>query len=99
MATPWKWWKLLSFHVFVDSGAALAIWESQQRRRPPVTQQAVERTLGKLLTDEKGLILSTIELEALSRVPRSAFRSLHEDLDERIIRPCLDPDHGEAGRR
>jgi hypothetical protein len=79
-----------------------------------VTQQAVERALGKLLTDEKlrerffvnpettyweaGLTLLAIELEALSRVPRSAFRSLHEDLDKRIIRPCLDPDPGEAGK-
>jgi hypothetical protein len=77
-----------------------------------VTQQAVERTLGKLLTDENfrerffaspaaacweaGLTLSPIELEALARVPRSALRSLLEDLDERIIRPSLDPDCGEA---
>jgi len=75
-----------------------------------VTQQAVERTLGKLLTDEHfrerffenpegasweaGLALSPIELEALSRVPRRALVSLHDDLDKRISRPSLDPDRG-----
>jgi hypothetical protein len=56
-----------------------------------VTQQAVERALGKLLTDENfrerffenpeaasweaGLALSPIELEALARVPRHALAS------------------------
>ena len=64
-------------------------------RRTAVTQQAVERALGKLLTDENllerffespkaasweaGLALSPIELEALSRVPRAALVSLHDD--------------------
>jgi hypothetical protein len=73
-----------------------------------VTQQAVERALGKILTDENfrerffenpeaasweaGLALSPIELEALSRVPRHAAVSLHGDLDKRISRPSLDPD-------
>jgi hypothetical protein len=76
-------------------------------RRTAVTQQAVERALGKLLTDENfrerffenpegasweaGLALSPIELEALARVPRHALVSLHDDLDKRISRPCLDP--------
>jgi hypothetical protein len=78
-----------------------------------VTQQAVERALGKLLTDENfcgrffenpeaasweaGLALSPIELEALSRVPRSALARLHNELDKRISRPSLDPDR-EAGK-
>ena len=73
-----------------------------------MTQQAVERALGKLLTDENfrerffenpeeasweaGLALSPIELEALARVPRHALVSLHDDLDKRISRPSLDPD-------
>ena len=75
-----------------------------------MTQQAVERALGKLLTDENfregffenseaasweaGLALSPIELEALSRVPRDALARLHDDLDKRISRPSLDPDRG-----
>ena len=77
-----------------------------------MTQQAVERALGKLLTDENfrerffenaeaasweaGLALSLIELDALSRVPRSALVRLHDEL-ERISRPSLDPDR-EAGK-
>jgi hypothetical protein len=80
------------------------------RRRTAVTQQAVERALGKLLTGENfrerffespeaasweaGLALSPIELEALARVPRHALASLHDDLDKRISRPSLDPDRG-----
>jgi hypothetical protein len=79
-----------------------------------VTQQAVERALGKLLTDENfrerffenpeaasweaGLALSPIELEALWRVPRAALVSLHDELDKRISRPSLDPDRSEAGK-
>lgn len=78
-----------------------------------MTQQAVERALGKLLTDENfrerffenpeaasweaGLALSSIELEALSQVPRSALVRLHDELDKRISRPSLDPDR-EAGK-
>ena len=70
--------------------------------------------LGKLLTDENfrerffenpegasweaGLALSPIELEALSRVPRSALVSLHDELDKRISRRSLDPNRGEAGK-
>ena len=73
-----------------------------------MTQQPVERALGKLLTDENfrerflenpeaaswaaGLALSPIELEALSRIPPHALASLHDDLDKRISRPSLDPD-------
>ena len=79
-----------------------------------MTQQAVERALGKLLTDENfrerffenpeaasweaGLALSPIEIEALSRVSRSALARLHDDLDKRISRPSLDPDRGALDR-
>jgi hypothetical protein len=72
-----------------------------------VTQQAVERALGKLLTDENfrerffenpeaasweaGISLSTTELDALSRLSRRALDVLSEDLDKRISRPSLDP--------
>jgi hypothetical protein len=58
-----------------------------------VTQQAVEGA-----SWEAGLALSPIELEALSRVPRSALVSLHDELDKRISRPSLDPNRGEAGK-
>jgi hypothetical protein len=72
-----------------------------------VTQQAVERALGKLLTDENfrerffenpeaasweaGISRSPTELDALSRVSRQALDVLSEDLDKRISRPSLDP--------
>ncbi len=68
-------------------------------------QQAVERTLGKLLTDESfrerfltaprvaarqaGLRLSDIELVALSGLSRSALCSFSTSLDPRICRLCL----------
>jgi hypothetical protein len=70
-----------------------------------MSQQAVEQTLGKLLTDEffrerffttpretvwaAGLRLSDIELAALSRLSRSALRSFSARLDPRICRLCL----------
>ena len=70
-----------------------------------MTQEAVERTLGKLLTDEAfrerffttprvtawaaGLRLSDIELAALSGLSRSALRSFSASLDPRICRLCL----------
>jgi len=54
-------------------------------RRTAVTQQTVERALGKLLTDENFR-------------DRAALVSLHDDLDKRISRPSLDPDRGEAGK-
>jgi len=70
-----------------------------------MSQQAVEQTLGKLLTDESfrerffttpretvwaaGLRLSDIELVALSGLSRSALRSFSACLDPRICRLCL----------
>jgi len=67
-----------------------------------MSQDAVERTLGKLLTDESfrerfftaprvtvgaaGLRLSDIELAALSGLSRSALRSFSASLDPRICR-------------
>ena len=72
-----------------------------------MTQQAVERALGKLLTDEAfrarffaapaatcrqaGLTLSPVELDALSRLSREQLARFAEDLDRRISRPSLDP--------
>lgn len=69
-----------------------------------MSQQAVERTLGKLLTDESfrdrfltaprkaalqvGLRLSDIELAALSGLSRSALWSFSASLDPRICRLC-----------
>ena len=71
-----------------------------------MSQHAVERTLGKLLTDEAfrerffttprvtawaaGLRLSDIELAALSGLSRSALRSFSASLDPRICRLCLE---------
>ena len=79
-----------------------------------MTQQAVERALGKLLTDENfrdsffanptiacweaGFTLSPIELEALSRLSNEALALFSEVLDKRISRPSLDPDRREAGK-
>ena len=70
-----------------------------------MSQHAVERTLGKLLTDESfrerfftaprvtawaaGLRLSDVELAALSGLSRSALRSFSASLDPRICRLCL----------
>ena len=70
-----------------------------------MSQHAVERTLGKLLTDESfrerffttpretawaaGLRLSDIELAALSELSRSALGSFGATLDPRICRLCL----------
>ena len=71
-----------------------------------MTQQAVERALGKLITDEAfrerffaapiaacleaGLTLSTAELEALSRLSPDQLAQFAEDLDARISRARLD---------
>jgi hypothetical protein len=79
-----------------------------------VTQQAVKRALGKLLTDENfrerffagpelacweaGFALSPVELEALSRVSHEALAQLGEALDKRISRPSLDPNRRENGK-
>ena len=70
-----------------------------------MSQHAVERTLGKLLTDEAfrerffttprvtawaaGLRLSDIELAALSGLSCSALASFSAKLDPRICRLCL----------
>jgi ribosomally synthesized peptide len=72
-----------------------------------VTQQAVERVLGKLLTDEEfrerffvgpaeacwqaGLPVSLVELEALARLSRDELARFGASLDQRISRACLDP--------
>jgi hypothetical protein len=72
-----------------------------------VTQQGVERALGKLLTDEAfrerffvapgsacweaGLALSPVELEALAGMSRNELERFSERLDQRISRACLDP--------
>ena len=71
-----------------------------------MTQQAVERAIGKLVTDaefrerfyvnpeaatwEAGLPLSRVELEALSALSRDAVLRFSEGVDARICRACLD---------
>ena len=71
-----------------------------------MTQQAVERAIGKLVTDaefrdrfyvnpeattwEAGLPLSRVELEALSTLSRDAVVRFSADLDARICRVSLD---------
>jgi hypothetical protein len=105
-----KLWKVRIFSDSDGSGAAIKIAECG-RRRTAVTQQAVERALGKLLTDENfrerffagpelacweaGFALSPVELEALSRLPHEALAHFSEALDKRIRRPCLDPNRRE----
>ena len=97
-----KYVKVRMLLDFPESGAALALG-GRRRRRTAVTQQAVERALGKLLTDENfrerfftnpeiasweaGFTLSPIELEALSQVSHEA-----------LARSSLDPDRREAGK-
>jgi len=70
-----------------------------------MSQHAVERTLGKLATDEEfrarffrnpatatweaGLSLSAVELEALSGLSRAAIARFSRSLDSRICRLCL----------
>ena len=72
-----------------------------------MTQDSVERALGKLLTDEAfrerffaapveacreaGLSLSAVELEALQGLSREQIAQFGEHVDARISRPCLDP--------
>ena len=80
-----------------------------------MSQQAVERTLGRLVTDEAfrdrffanavaatweaGLVLSPIELEALSRVSRAPLIVFSGCLDKRISRPYLDKTKSRQTRR
>lgn len=77
-------------------------------------QQAVERALGKLVTDEAfrkrffanpetasweaGLQLSPMELDALSKLSHDALVQLGEVLDKRISRAPLDPAQPETGK-
>ncbi len=79
-----------------------------------MSQQAVERALGKLLTDENfrdrffaspeiasweaEFTLSAVELEALSRLSLEALARFSEGLDKRISRASLDPNRREAGK-
>jgi hypothetical protein len=80
-----------------------------------MSQNAVERTLGKLATDEEfcarffenpvaatweaGLPLSPAELEALSRLSRAAITRFGQSLDGRIRRLCLAGTPPRAARR
>jgi hypothetical protein len=80
-----------------------------------MSQNAVERTLGKLATDEEffarffadpaaatweaGLPLSPVELEALSRLSRAAIARFSQSLDARIRRLCLAETPPRAARR
>lgn len=75
-----------------------------------MSQAAVERTLGKLITDEgfrdrffkdpaaasfsAGLELSSAELDALSRLSKKALRQFNSWLDDRICRLPLDEEEG-----
>lgn len=75
-----------------------------------MSQRDVEKTLGKLLTDEgfcerfftnpaiaclyAGLELSAQELEALCRIPRPSLAALRARLDGRI---CRLPVHDDGG--
>jgi hypothetical protein len=80
-----------------------------------MSQQAVERTLGKLATDEEfrsrffvnpaaatweaGLPLSPVELEALARLSPAAITRFSQSLDSRIRRLCVAEPPAGAGQR
>ncbi len=73
-----------------------------------MSQAAVERILGKLITDDAfrerffsdptiesfnaGLVLSRPELDALSRLPRKALAQLSRQVDDRLRRLCSGQD-------
>lgn len=79
-----------------------------------MSQCAVEQVLGKLLTDEGfrhkffedpqracflfGLKLSPVELEAVTRIPRTPLAALSRCLDDRIRRLCMPATPGEEAR-
>ncbi len=80
-----------------------------------MSQQAVEQTLGRLLTDAafrrrffadpsraavlSGLGLSPTELDALRRLREQDLARVGDRLDDRICRLCCDETRGEAERR
>jgi hypothetical protein len=80
-----------------------------------VSQHAVERTIGKLATDEAfrarffdnpaaatweaGLLLSPGELEALSALPRASVTRFGRSLDSRLRRLCVAGAPVSAARR
>ena len=84
------------------------------KRGGPVSQNAVERTLGKLATDdefrarffenpaaatwEAGLPLSPVELEALSGLSQAAVARFSQNLDGRIRRLCVASTPSRAAR-
>ena len=79
-----------------------------------MTQQAVERAIGKLVTDpafrerfyvnpeaatfEAGMPLSPLELEALCALSLDAVVQFSEGVDARICRVSLDPTAAERDR-
>jgi len=83
-------------------------------REDEMGQQAVERALGKLVTDEAfrarffanpetasweaGLQLSPMELDALSKLSHEALVQLGEVLDKRISRAPLDLVQPDTGK-
>jgi hypothetical protein len=86
---------------------------AQHDEEDMMSQRDVERTLGRLLTDEGfrgeffleparaclilGIQLAPHEVEALLRIPRSALATLGARLDDRICR--LHIQHSDASRR
>jgi hypothetical protein len=76
--------------------------EATQSTRRPMSQEAVEKALGKLITDDAfrnrffaepavasvtaGLALSRVELEALSHLSQQALARFSRRLDDRIRR-------------
>lgn len=90
--------------------AAYSAMAAQHAEEDVMSQRDVERTLGRLLTDEGfreeffldparsclmlGIQLAPHEVEALLRVPRSMLATLGAQLDDRICRLHIQRDRG-----